>query len=130
MLTRVYPSGWVRHCCLVGLRLLKVPGYKSAASGLGGLTVAERQPAPDPHGFDATRRLDGVFKSGVIDNGLGIEQNQIGMVSLPNKASVGEPESLGGESSHFVDGGLNRKSFYIGISAPRLFWYLSIRHNL
>src|SRR4030095_1363295 len=54
--------------------------------------------------LDADRVVFGVLSRGVGFHCLGIEHNNICFRTIPQEATVGETETLGGEGGHLADG--------------------------
>jgi len=68
------------------------------------LGLVDDQLPVDQDVFDSNRILVGLFESGLIDDGLGVEDGDVGIVAFTDEAAVFQTEGEGGLAGHFSDG--------------------------
>src|SRR3546814_17298384 len=77
------------------------PQLRSSVLPPDGLSV-------DEHRLDSVGRRRRVFEVGAVDNGVGVENDEVGMIAFAHRAAPGEAEDRGGQSGHAVHGILQR----------------------
>ena len=92
---------------------LSCDGEDGAGFGAGGFAGVPDESAVDENLFYAGGEFEGFFEGGAINDGVGIEEDKVSVISYLYNAAVFPVEALGGERGHFADG--------LGQSDPFLF---------
>src|SRR3546814_7170838 len=71
------------------------PQLRSSVLPPDGLSV-------DEHRLDSVGRRRRVFEVGAVDNGVGVENDEVGMIAFAHRAAPGEAEDRGGQYGHAV----------------------------
>src|SRR5262249_14121556 len=78
-------------------------GDHASRCGAGGVTGIPDEGAVDEDFFDAGRKLEGFFESGMVDDGVGIEENKVGEVADFECTAILPVQTFGGERCHFAN---------------------------
>src|SRR5262245_13722418 len=80
------------------------PVQRPAGACAGMAAVVDGHHAVDDYIRNAFWKLMGPLEGGGVDDGPGIEHDQVGEVALAQAASLADAELVGGQAGHLADG--------------------------